>query len=601
MHFVLLLAVLVSFAATVVAFLLCRKIRDWRLTALTVLILVLAFQQTYVLLADRTLPGTVERASSSWPQAWTDLVTSTMALLMVMVLSSILREREHTEHDVRSNSELLSQILRHIPHSVFWKDRNFRFLGCNDNLARLLGFDRPEDLIGKSDFELPSIDPEHAKNYREADKEVIRAGHSFINLEEKISQADGTLMDAVTSKVPLRDEKGTAIGVLGIFFDITERKRAEQALRESQHLYHSLVESLPQCIFRRDRAGHFTFVNQRYCDLHLKAYDQIVGHTIYELYPADISKRILDSDLRVFETGETFHTVQWLPTRSGKAIRVQVIKTPVRDEQDRTVEIQGVFWDITEQHESEEKLRERDETLAHVTRLTTMGEMVAGIAHEINQPLYAIANFATASSRILESDEDNTQNRLLEWNREISQQANRAGDILRRLAAFTKKSPVQNVLIDLNHLIRESLELVGLDARRHRVKHQLKLANDLPRVQADAIQIQQVLVNLLRNAYEATAHLSSPPHEVSVRSHVVQNNVQISVSDNGPGLPDQDADKLFETFYTTKPDGMGMGLSIARTIVESHGGKIWAQPNPDHGATFSFSLPIDSGDRRLGN
>ena len=161
MHFVLLLAILVSFAATVVAFLLCRKIRDWRLTALAALILVLAFQQTYVLLAHRALLGAVQPASSSWSRAWTELVASTMALLMVMVLSSMLREQKRSERDVKAKSELLSQILRYIPHSVFWKDRNFRFLGCNDNLARMLGFDRPEDLIGKSDFELPSIDPEH--------------------------------------------------------------------------------------------------------------------------------------------------------------------------------------------------------------------------------------------------------------------------------------------------------------------------------------------------------------------------------------------------------------------------------------------------------
>jgi two-component system sensor kinase FixL len=226
-----------------------------------------------------------------------------------------------------------------------------------------------------------------------------------------------------------------------------------------------------------------------------------------------------------------------------------------------------------------------------------MGEMVAGIAHEVSQPLYSVVNFAKASRNVLAGEGPPNLDELRQWNDEIATAAARAGEILRRLRSFARRAEPEYTRASIHELIEEAVELVAFEARGRQVAVELKLCEAAAPVDLHRVQIQQVLVNLLRNAYEAIEQVSVEVRRVTIRTRAAGQFVEVSVADSGPGLsPDQQL-RMFEPFVTTKPDGLGMGLAISKTIVEAHGGTLWATSNPGGGAVFHFTLPVATSGR----
>ena len=231
--------------------------------------------------------------------------------------------------------------------------------------------------------------------------------------------------------------------------------------------------------------------------------------------------------------------------------------------------------------------------LAHATRSITIGGLVSEISHEINQPLHAIVNFAQASINVLEKTPLNHRPNLLEWLRQISEQANRAAEIIRRAGRFARKTPLRRSTVNLNALVRDCLQLLNFDLRLHHVNLQCDLADDLPPLLVDTVQIQQLLVNFMRNAVEAMSENDTDNRKLIVRTAVADETVQISVCDNGVGLDDETRARLFEPFFTTKTEGLGLGLAVCQSIVKAHLGRLWAEPNSDRGTTFHVTLPVN--------
>ncbi len=221
-----------------------------------------------------------------------------------------------------------------------------------------------------------------------------------------------------------------------------------------------------------------------------------------------------------------------------------------------------------------------------------MGELVASIAHEINQPLYAIANYAGACQNSMEANPANRVQQVFEWTEEISKQARRAGEIITRLGNFVRKSPPFRSALDMNELVVDSVKLLEFEARRQEIQVQLQLPETSTVTLADRVQIQQVLVNLLRNAFDAMQTVPPARRQVSILGETHDKRIRVRVLDKGIGFRDEDASQLFETFFTTKEEGMGMGLAISRSIIEAHDGRLWAEKNPNGGAIFSFEIPI---------
>jgi C4-dicarboxylate-specific signal transduction histidine kinase len=250
--------------------------------------------------------------------------------------------------------------------------------------------------------------------------------------------------------------------------------------------------------------------------------------------------------------------------------------------------------EILERKRAEEALREAQADLAHVTRMMTMGELTASIAHEVNQPLAAVITNGNAGLRWLAADPPNLDE-ARECLRRIIRDGNRASDVIARLRALAKKSAPAKARLDLSDTIQEVLAMINPEARRHRVSVRTDLAAGLPPVRGDRLQVQQVILNLVTNGIEAMQAVTDRPRELLIRSQPHESGrVLVAVQDAGIGLDPQQMARLFDAFFTTKPGGMGLGLAISRTIVEAHGGRLWATPNDGPGATFQFTLPAGS-------
>jgi two-component system sensor kinase FixL len=253
----------------------------------------------------------------------------------------------------------------------------------------------------------------------------------------------------------------------------------------------------------------------------------------------------------------------------------------------------GFMRDLTDREETENRLRDLQSELVHVSRLTAMGEMASALAHELNQPLSAIANYLRGSRRLLERGDPADRPRLSEALGKAADQALRAGDVIHRLREFVGRGESEKRIENLRKLIEESADLALLGARELGVRVTMRLDPDCELALVDRVQIQQVLLNLLRNGLDAMR--ATPKRDLAVALQPAADGlVMVSVSDTGSGISAETMAKLFQPFMTTKKDGMGVGLSICRTIVEAHGGAIWAEANPDGGATFRFTLPSAS-------
>lgn len=244
-----------------------------------------------------------------------------------------------------------------------------------------------------------------------------------------------------------------------------------------------------------------------------------------------------------------------------------------------------------EHEQAEERARQQLAQLAHVTRMATMGEMASGLAHELNQPLCAIVNFVEACLEMLESGAGATEP-LREIMVDVARQAERAGKVIHRLREFVRRREPQRAAVDVNRLVREAVELTKAEIRRDEVRTQLELPKRLPPVLADEIQIEQVILNLVRNALQAMQGVEPAKRVLLIKVVRRTGHVEVSVRDSGCGIPEDVRDRVFEPFFSTKSNGMGMGLSISRSILEAHEGRLWVAPNRDRGTTFRFTLPI---------
>jgi C4-dicarboxylate-specific signal transduction histidine kinase len=293
---------------------------------------------------------------------------------------------------------------------------------------------------------------------------------------------------------------------------------------------------------------------------------------------------------RAPKDGQDFQHECRLLMPDGSIEHVHVVAGAVRDESGG-VEFVGAMLDVTERRQGEEVLQRLQAELAHVTRVTTLGELAASIAHEVNQPLAAIVTDADASLNWLAAerpDLDMVRDALAA----IVKDGHRAADVIQRIRQLATNGAPRKARLSLDDVVRDVVALVGAELRRHEVALALDLAPGLPSVLGDRVQLQQVLLNLVMNGIEAMAPVADRPRELAVRTGLHgDGHLLVAVQDTGVGIDPADVDRLFSAFFTTKPGGMGMGLSICRSIVEAHRGRLWATPNAGYGATFHFALP----------
>ena len=398
------------------------------------------------------------------------------------------------------------------------------------------------------------------------------------------TRRDGTPVTVASRWSLQQDEKKQPLGTLETNNDITDRRRAEESLRRQANL----LEQTHDAILVWQFPGTIVSWNRGAEQLYGFSRQEAEGRSSHELLrtdhplPTTVFEAVLEREGEW--TGELTHTA-----RDGRKVLVESRHLLMRQADGRGLVLE-TNRDITERKHAEEAVRKAQAELAHVSRVTTLGEMAASIAHEVDQPLSGVVINATASLRFLNNAPPNLDE-VRDGLQAIARDGRRASDVIGRIRALARRAPIEKGPLDIDEVIRDVVALAEGEVRRARVRLRTELAGNLPKVVADRVQLRQVVLNLLLNGLEAMHAVEGRPRELVISTERDGiDRVHVAVRDSGSGIDPQFATRMFEAFSTTKRDGLGMGLSISRSIVEQHGGRLWAAPNEGPGTTFHFTV-----------
>jgi PAS domain S-box-containing protein len=501
-------------------------------------------------------------------------------------------------------SEAYLEEAQHLSHtgSWSWDVRRDDFAYRSAEVYRLFGFD-PEQ--GASAVEIQSrIPAEDLQMLGEVVRKAVRARQGQFEFDFRILLPAGATRRIHSVAHPVRDRDGEVSEILGTHMDVTEqfaaRERLEKAvlaLRESEQRFRDFAETASDWLWETGPDHRFTHLSE-HTSAAASAATGMLRWEISSDFGSEPEK--WQQHRAPLEAHLPFRDLVYRSeNRLGSPIYVRTSGKPLCDSNGIFLGYRGVSTDITASiraDQAEQALRKAHAELAHVTRVTMLGELTASIAHEVNQPLAAvIANAEACLSWLDRNPPDlDTARRSVEW---IVEDANRASEVIRHVRALAKKTGIEKASLDINDVASDAMALVQRELSSHGVLLKLELAPDLPRIFGDRVQLQQVIINLAINAAEAMESVAGRPRELTIRSGRRDlDKVFLSVADSGVGIPDTDAERVFAPFFTTKSSGMGMGLSICRSIVEAHEGRLSASRNEGDGTTFQFALPLHEED-----
>ena len=528
---------------------------------------------------DRVMDSLGKFASSAY-QAWTRIED-----LRIQV-----SEREKAEAEVRQLASGLEAKIRRLVEAnvvgIVMFALEGAIIGANDAFLQMIQYDRDDLASGR--LRWTDLTPAEWRCRDERALAELQASRTFQPFEKELSRKDGSTVPVLLGGALF---EGTGNEGVAFILDLSEQKRAEKALRRSE-AFLAEGQRLGQIgsYSWRVATGEITWSEQLY-----RIYDLEIGTPVtLEL----IRTRVHPDDVTLYEKmieqapngGKDFEWQYRLMMPDHSIKYLQAVARATRD-RDGQLEYIAAIQDVTARRQSEDARDKARSELTHVARMMSLGTLAAAIAHEINQPLAGIVTNASTCQRMLAATPPKVDS-ALETARRTIRDANRASEVITRLRALFNRTETATDPVDLNEATREVVALSFSALHRNDVIVRTELADDLPAVTGDRIQLQQVVLNLLRNASEAMTTVDDRPrHLVITTARDDGDRVRLSVKDAGVGFEPQAADRLFESFYTTKNDGMGIGLSVSRSIIESHHGHLWVERNDGPGSTFSFSIP----------
>jgi PAS domain S-box-containing protein len=520
---------------------------------------------------------TLERAQDNRPQYFVAIVEDTT-------------EKMQAECALRDSERRLT-LAQSAAHLVLWeRDLRTNVIVSSGEHARVYGV-TPDHPQLKYEEWLRVVHPDDRERVQTAVRKAVEQTRVWDG-EFRVIWPDGSVHWLYTKGTVFFDDSGQPVRLAGVNLDITERKQAEAALLESEQRFRHLADAVPVMLWVCGPDKRFTFFNKTWLDFTGRTLEQELGSGWAEgVHPDDLDP-CFASFSSSFDARQDFRIECRLRRADGEYRWVLCTGVPRFEPNGVFAGYIGSDIDINDQKRAEAMRRRNLDEIAHMNRVAAMGELTASLAHELNQPLAAILSNAQAANRFLSSESpDLAQAR--ECLTDIVADDKRAGAVIRRLRGLLKKGKSQASLVDLNEVVSDALRLVSNDAMLRQTSVKFELSPALPAVVGDRVQLSQIVLNLIVNGLEAVAERPVDNRWLLVRtSEPDGGGVQLTVEDSGNGIAESDLDRVFEPFFSTKPEGLGMGLSISRSIVETHGGRLWAEKSTKGGAIFNCALPV---------
>ncbi|MBV9433002.1 MAG: PAS domain S-box protein, partial [Hyphomicrobiales bacterium] len=468
---------------------------------------------------------------------------------------------------------------------IFVANIEGRILETNDAFLRIVGYDR-EDLVSGRLRRTELTPPE----WRERDERALaelRSTGSFQPLEKEYFRKDGSRVPVLVGVALFKE--GSDEGVAFVL-DLTERKRAEEALRESERNLRSAMDGIPGQVAVLAPNGELEAVNRQILEYSGQSLEELRNWGTNETVHPDDLPHVVEVFSKSIASGVPYYLEQRLRRFDGEYRWLDNRGVPIRDDSGRITHWYALLTDIEERIQALAQLQQMQSDFAHVNRVSMMGELAASLSHEITQPIASARNNARAAQNFLDMQPPNL-GEVREALACVVGDADRAGSIIDRIREHIKKAPPRKEHFDLNQAIDEVMVLARSAIMKNGVSVRTRLADGLLPVHGDRVQVQQVVLNLILNAVEAMASVETGPRDLLLSTEQDHAGVIVAARDSGPGIAPEHRERVFKSFYTTKPGGTGMGLSICRSIIDAHGGRLWADANEPRGAVFHFTLP----------
>ncbi len=544
-------------------------------------------------LVGEPIPRTGEGDPASWyTWSWTPLRDEQGAIAGLFCSA--------TQTTFQIADRQLRTVLENAREGVFMQDiKSQRTAYISPVLAELTGFSL-EELYAMSEREwLHRIHPEDMPEAREHIEKIASGAWREGTADMRWRIKAGSYRWLRISRRLVRDPGGRPLAVVGVCGDITEQKQAEADLRASEARLHLALESAKMGTWEWNLKTNRSIWNAKLFDLMgIPEATESTGDLFFSVVHPDDLRDMRASVMDVLASGREWRAEFRIRRPDGQIRWLAGVGQVFRDPDGTPRTMMGINYDITDQREagaalreSEARLRALQEELIHVGRVSELSQVSAGIAHELNQPLAAMLNYASTAKRMIDNRDDKSLASAQKFIAKAGEQAERAGEIIRRMRDFVEKRQTHRTREHINQIIRDALALGLIGAKAAGVVFRYNCGSGLPTIIVDRVQIQQVMVNLLRNAIDALA--TSDIRELIVTTAACEGGVEVSVTDSGCGIPEHILGKLFQPFVTTKPGGMGIGLAISLSIIEAHGGRLAVEAREGGGTVFRFTLPAE--------